>query len=186
MNNELKEKMRKYKEELERKLQEYKEERKELISKFNDGDISRKENKRNKKLAELIKEVEKRLALYDEVALYETIEEDLDKLATPGLSREEKQKLISSLVARFKEFNNNTLDELKEISNLEDDDLLDLNATKAKIETELSELETDLKVAQKRGFKTTEIEEEIEEKKDILDQIEEYKNSCFDEVELTK
>ena len=59
MNSELKTQLDEYRLELEQELKDLKEERKTLVTKVSNGEnLTRKENRRNQKLASLISEIE--------------------------------------------------------------------------------------------------------------------------------
>ena len=187
MNTELQEKLRKYKEDLTAKLNEAVEERKELVEKVNSGEnLTFKEGRRNKKLAEFIKEIKRRLEMFDEVSLYETIADDLQTLSKTGTTREEKDKLITKLVENFKKVSTVVSKGLLDSGIITEEDLKDMGGVKATLTKELDDLEKELELAKKRGFKTTDIEEEIAEKKDKLEAIEEYSKEVIDEKTLEK
>ena len=61
-----------------------------------------------------------------------------------------------------------------------------MGGVKATLTKELDDLKKELELAKKRGFKTTDIEEEIAEKKDKLEALEEYSKEVIDEKTLEK
>jgi len=187
MNAELQEKVRKYKEDLVAKLEEATKERQELVEKVNSGEnLTFKEGRRNKQLATLIKEIKRRIEMFDEVSLYESIEKDLETLNKAGTSRDEKDKLIKKLVEDFKKVTTVASKELIESGIVTEEDLKDLGGIKTKLTNEVSDLEKELELAKKRGFKTTDIEDEIEEKKTVLKTLEKYSKEIINEAELEK
>lgn len=187
MNTELQEKLRKYKEDLANKLKEATEERQELIEKVNSGDtLTFKEGRRNKKLAELIKEIKRRLEMFDEVSLYESIEKDLETLSKPGTTRDDKDKLIAKLIEDFKKVTTVASKGFMDSGIITEEDLKDFGGVKATLTQELKDLEKELEIAKKRGFSTTDIEDEIQEKKDKLEALEQYSKEIIDEKVLEK
>ena len=185
MNAETLKKIEDYRTELTTKLKEAKDERKALLDKVAKGEsLSRKDNNRNQKLAELIAELEKKLELFKELDLYNGIIKGFEDLSNSKLSVDAKNKIIASLIATFKKLNKEADKELAELTGLTAKDLKDLSATKAKLETEIKDLDKELKLAEKRGFDTTAIQEEIDEKKVILEHIENYLKGQIDIAQL--
>lgn len=185
MNAETTKKIEEYKTQLTTKLKEAQDERKALVDKVSKGEsLSRKENKRNQQLAEIIAELKKKLALFEEVDLYNGILKGFEDLANSKLSADAKNKIIASLLKTFKSLNKEADKELADLTGLSAKELKDLNSTKTKLETELKELKKELKAAEKRGFDTKAIQEEIDEKKAILEHIENYLKGQVDLVQL--
>lgn len=185
MNAETIKKIEEYKTQLTTKLKEAQDERKALVDKVSKGEsLSRKENKRNQQLAEIIAELQKKLDLFREVDLYNGILKGFEDLANSKLSADAKNKIIASLLKTFKSLNKEADKELADLTGLSAKELKDLSSTKTKLETELKELEKELKAAEKRGFDTKAIQEEIDEKKAILEHIENYLKGQVDLVQL--
>ena len=185
MNAETIKKIEEYKTQLTTKLKEAQDERKALVDKVSKGEsLSRKENKRNQQLAEIIAELQKKLDLFREVDLYNGILKGFEDLANSKLSADAKNKIIASLLKTFKSLNKEADKELADLTGLSAKELKDLSSTKTKLETELKELEKELKAAEKRGFDTKAIQEEIDEKKTILEHIENYLKGQVDLVQL--
>lgn len=187
MNTELQEKIRKYKENLETKLQEATKERQELVEKVNSGEtLTIKEGRKNKQLATLIKEIKRRLEMFDEVSLYESIEYDMEMLSLPGFNRDAKDNLIKKLIENFKKITNITSKEMIEQNIVTEEELKDLDGVKKKITNEIKDLEKELELANKRGFKTIDIEKDLEDKKNNLELLEEYSNEIIENTILEK
>lgn len=185
MNAETIKKIEEYKTQLTTKLKEAQDERKALVDKVSKGEsLSRKENKRNQQLAEIIAELQKKLDLFREVDLYNGILKGFEDLANSKLSADAKNKIIASLLKTFKSLNKEADKELADLTGLSTKELKDLSSTKTKLETELKELEKELEAAKKRGFDTKAIQEEIDEKKAILEHIENYLKGQVDLVQL--
>jgi len=185
MNAETIKKIEEYKTQLTTKLKEAQDERKALVDKVSKGEsLSRKENKRNQQLAEIIAELQKKLDLFREVDLYNGILKGFEDLANSKLSADAKNKIIASLLKTFKSLNKEADKELADLTGLSAKELKDLSSTKTKLETELKELEKELEAAKKRGFDTKAIQEEIDEKKAILEHIENYLKGQVDLVQL--
>jgi len=185
MNAETIKKIEEYKTQLTTKLKEAQDERKALVDKVSKGEsLSRKENKRNQQLAEIIAELQNKLDLFREVDLYNGILKGFEDLANSKLSADAKNKIIASLLKTFKSLNKEADKELADLTGLSAKELKDLSSTKTKLETELKELEKELEAAKKRGFDTKAIQEEIDEKKAILEHIENYLKGQVDLVQL--
>ncbi|MBQ7030867.1 MAG: hypothetical protein IJN13_00650 [Bacilli bacterium] len=185
MNAETIKKIEEYKTQLTTKLKEAQDERKALVDKVSKGEsLSRKENKRNQQLAEIIAELQKKLDLFREVDLYNGILKGFEDLANSKLSADAKNKIIASLLKTFKSLNKEADKELADLTGLSAKELKDLSSTKTKLETELKELEKELEAAKKRGFDTKAIQEEIDEKKAILEHIENYLKGQVDLLQL--
>lgn len=174
-----------YLKKLKERLQEAKDERLTLIEKVNNGEkLTAKDNKRNQELAMLIKDFEQKLSKFNELKVCSDISNNLEKLGNSSLSRDEKDTLIKEVIKKFQIIIDGSLEDLKSITGLEDAEINDLKNTKSKIETEIKDLEEELKIAKKRGFKTTEIENDIEEKKDIVEKIDSYLSSNLNKTTL--
>ena len=100
MSTENIEKICKYKEDLEKKLKEFQNERKQLLQKFNNGEIlSKKETKRNQDLITLIKDVQKELESFKEIETLNQLSNYLNKLSENTLTKEEKETLIKKNIS---------------------------------------------------------------------------------------
>ena len=103
MEQETVEKIREYLKQISAKLEEARKERLALITKVNNGEsLSKKENKRNVELAQLIKDYEERLAKFEEIRLCSNIAKGLTSLNESSLSRNDKDSLIIELINKFK------------------------------------------------------------------------------------
>lgn len=93
------EKICKYRETLTESLKKLKEERQEILKKVEDGKtLSIKENIRNKKLAQQIKDVQEKLEVFNNLDLYEEMSKDLDTI-----SNEAKENLLNEIADTMEE-----------------------------------------------------------------------------------
>lgn len=178
------EELKKYRAELEAQLKNAKEEREKLLEKATKGEkLTLKENSQNKKLAEKIKDLESRLDQFYGYDLYDQMKKNIKKLGNDKTSADEKNSLRDKLTDMFKRLNENAIKLLKKETNLSDDEIKDIAATEGKINRDLDELEKELENAKKRNYKTKDIEKDIEEKKDLLKLVQEFREVYIPEVD---
>lgn len=181
MSSELTKKLEKYRKSIEAEIIELKKEREELINKISEGDaLTWKENKRNQKLAKLIKEKFDVLALFETYELCKKSQKDLTELNKTTLTKEEKDNLISRLVTNFKKINEKLKDSSLDIEELSEEEANDLESTKSNIENDIKELESIIDVLNKRNRITLKEERELKEKQELLEKIEEQLNKNID------
>lgn len=185
MNAETIKKIEEYKTQLTTKLKEAQDERKALVDKVSKGEsLSRKENKRNQELAELIAELQKKINLFAELDTFDNILKSFEELSKSSLTKDKKDKIIKSLLTKYKKFNKDALEEFKATCGLEPKELKDLNATKAKLATEIATLEADIKTIEKYKGNTEELQEQLDAKKALLKQIEDFLKGQVDITQL--
>lgn len=170
------EKVSKYQENLKEELKNVKEERQELLKKVEDGEsLSATENIRNKKLVSQIKELQNKLIVFENLDLYNEMSDNLDIISSKNVSKKVKSKKISELLKLFNTFNENIKEKLLNETDLTEENLKDLDKVKLNLKEELDILETELRLAKRRNYNTLDIENDIENNKNIIKKINDYK-----------
>ncbi len=174
------EKLMELRENLTEELTAVKKEQKEILDKVLSGEkLTRKENKRVKEIAKLIKDLEGKLSYFQDMDLYESIIKDFKSLSVARRTKEEKDKISKRILSSFRKLNKShkglTSDTL-----LTEEERKDIPKTKAELTTKLSELEEDLRVANRRGYNTSDIEKEISEVENKLEEIKNIEESIID------
>ncbi len=180
MNSELKEKIQN----LQQRLDELKEERKSLIQKFNDGEkLTRKESKRNIWLAKEIKSVESQIQALNSICTYDSVKEDLDRLANDtSLTSDQKKVIVARLTTLLLEMNDVLATDIKDKLNIEN--ISELESKKQELEEELNDLQKEKKFAERRGNSTKDIDKDIEDTEKSLEDIKSYEEKMFSEDEI--
>lgn len=175
------EKICKYRETLTENLKKLKEERQEILKKVEDGKtLSIKENIRNKKLAQQIKDVQEKLEVFNNLDLYEEMSKDLDTISNEKTTKKVKTEKINKLLKLFKELNETNKNDFLNETNLTEEDLKDLDKVKEDTKKELEDLRIELRLAKRRNYSTEDIEKDIENANELINKIDDYQENNFD------
>lgn len=175
MDSELKTKIEEYRKNLESELKKLKNERQKLVNLVSEGKkLSKAENKRNQELAELISKIEERLAKFKELSNLDKIENDFNTLTKKTASDEEKAKAKKRIVAAYKKFNKELVEELKNMTGHNYKSPSSFNSFKATIKNDFNALKTSINSLKNDGISTKDLEEQLEAKEFILKEIEKF------------
>jgi len=164
----------KYYTEIEEQLTKAKKERAKLLRKVKNGDVlSRQEAKKNKELANLIRELKEILKnKYNSKDIDMT--ELLNELAKNDTKAEDKKNILNGIINNFKEINSKLTKEYAkkyeiEIENIEDNDL---NKVADKIKNDIDGLKKDIDEAKKKKENTNDLEAELNLSEKVLADLE--------------
>lgn len=176
-----------YKKGLEERLNKAKNERQELIEKFTNGDLLTADDaKRNKRLADAIKNIKRALEKVAEVEFYDNVEKTVIALANPALTQKQKEAGIKFVANSFLAFNRTAVDNLSSISDLDKSELQNILHTTTITKRTITELGYEIHTLKKYGYDTAELEGKKQLEQDKLTLLEQFKGIIFNETELTE
>lgn len=169
-------------------------ERQAIIEKLSAGEsISRKEIKRNKELASEIKEITEQLAKFAKLEQYIEVKKNLNELNNTGLTKEEKNALISKITKSLLEIANANNEEIKESIDhlclevcLEELNITgnSLSEIKDQLSQKCAELESDKVVLERHGQKTDVIDAQMGVFQNLIQQIDTAISQTLSEEEI--
>lgn len=199
MDNELREKISKYREEIKKEIQELEEKKtelvkegKELTDKFNAGEVlTQKEIKQNSKIKTLIAEIDEeikvvseQLNLFKELDAFELLKKSLVTLSEKKTTKKDKEIIKKCFIEEIKKLNKTNEEKIIESGVLTEEELQDISKTKRKLTNEKKKISTTINTNKDNNIDSINLEERLEEIKNALEAIKDYEKYNVNITEL--
>ena len=188
MDREFLKKLEKYQKELQTTLENLENERKELLKKVSEGKtLSRKENLRNQDLIEEIDVINDKLSVIKSLNSYGNIRQNFEIIMNDSKPIKEREKACKLLLTSYRKLNEDSREELAILTGLDKSNFTVKNLPKliSNTEAEVADLNAAIKVMTKIGEDVSKLEEDLNDKKELLELLKNYQTSYVSIDELT-